>query len=575
MERLGHPGMNPAGIAAPVLPGPEPAAAGAAPDLSLQHQAREELVAALSEGPDPDPMAAERMADDVLSSITGRELHLEKVPPESMRAIEGFTREGWSAIERHAAAQGAGIESLVLPLSKPICENPAMLRSFCEAASALESLTHLSIHLPDNGPVALNFGALQCSALRTLDVHVPAVKDDISGFHADITVPDGVEVRAKGTLRPSVHKSFVTWVDSKGGAVGDRRALEGATFYRQPHDFVDRHGGDLAKAAWPLVSTNNNCEAVFKARPGERQEKIVCQHLGMHWLIEQHRYLCGKSDPVRGDTKAPQRMSLSGLLDKPSIVQAVDQEKVETSLEALRAQKFLFETGFQFHQFGHAIAGEFRQMTIGGFRLFGLGVQTHFMALRLQVKEAQHGTSTSLEYIATIYDPNATATHSRTVRGSPAEFESLSLQHWTGKTGGENYLTGYYGLDSHCQIYPWPPLTTEAALSRAVAEAGPQHALVGKHVELISAEEPLLRACWDAGLRALPGGGPRHLLCVAASHGGSIGPLQGFRLYGANLPRMLPSPLAQAAFDVSDEVYFVPAEKLRESTNPKRARSSE
>lgn len=261
MERLGSPGMK-SGVDAPVLGDHD-----SATEPSPREQAREDLVSALSAAPGSDPLAAERMADEVLSTISGAELHLERVSPPTMRTIERFPAEGWDAIARHAAAGGLPINSVVLPLSKPVCESGPLLRALCEGVSALRNMTHLAVRLPDNGPVGLDLGALRSDALRTIEIHVPSRQDKLSEFRADVRVPDGVEVQAKGGIRPSVHKSFVTWVDSKGASVGEPRALAGATFYRQPFDVLPAHDGDMRKAAWGLISTNNNCDATFKDAP--------------------------------------------------------------------------------------------------------------------------------------------------------------------------------------------------------------------------------------------------------------------------------------------------------------------
>lgn len=269
-------------------------------------------------------------------------------------------------------------------------------------------------------------------------------------------------------------------------------------------------------------------------------------------------------------------MSLKEMLTVETITQTHDRELLQASLKELRSQPEFVDSRFEFGKFGSAIARKFREMAPGSTRLFGLGTQNHFMALRLQVKDAQHGSSRKLEYVATVYDPNATATHARTVHSdTPAGFADRSLQHWTGEKMMDAYLTDRYwhtGNNEICQMYPWPPLTKEQVIASCLATAGPQHPLAGARVEVDSANHDLLQACWAGNLKALPGGGPDRLLCVSDGHM-PIGALAGYRIdqYESSVPYLL----LQQGFDGRHTVYLVPANQLRGSTDPSMARSSQ
>jgi len=190
------------------------------------------------------------------------------------------------------------------------------------------------------------------------------------------------------------------------------------------------------------------------------------------------------------------------------------------------------------------------------------------MGVELQVKERLHAGGKRNEYVVTFYDPNLSATHSRLVVHDPRQLKGRSLRDWVGESSARSYakrLPEYDWLrDQNTYLIPWPPL--REALP-------PQHALVGKPVEVASEDAGLVQECWEMNFRAVPGGSQEHVLCVADKPG--IEGLAKFRKSADDLFEAgVPHAAIEAAFKRAEAAYLVPASDLRQRTNPKRAKVS-
>lgn len=576
MQPANIPGMRVAGQAQSATPPVRPAGLeGVATSETRKLDARLALIAALAQ--ETDAESSERMADALLSCLSVGAVDLTQLPDEWQARLGQVPTAAWGALDRHASVDGPEIMAVSLPVPRSLSDNAEAIPSLCVALGGMPGLSHLAIHLPDVQPVNLDLGRLTPGAPKAIVIQLPEYSSPkgTSPFRAEVTVPDGVEVHARGVRMPSIHKSFVTWVDTKGESVGEKRALAEAAFFRQPHDFLVDQEVSLANVARASAYLNLNGRADFPPATDREGGAIVCKHLMMHWLLEQASFLQSKSG-AQGDSKAAApgvRLSMRALMSIEGIRGSVHEDLIESSLKSLKAQENWAPAHFEMDGLGDMIASRLGAMQPGETQLFGIRTHTHALGLRLQVKPAMHGTHPTNEFVATLYDPNSTATHVRAVTGNPASFGGQALSAWTGEGLAERYCGsqhGPLGRNTLCHLHQWPPADKAVAMSRAVAAAGPQHALVGKRVEINTDDEALLRGFWDENLRALPGGGPDKLICVTRSNGRSVHGLEDFRVSGSAPPREVPGILMQAAFSEGG-VYLIPAELLRMSNRKRQA----
>lgn len=475
-------------------------------------------------------------------------LNLSKLPRSLAQKIAMLDGHGWKALD----TLGNGIREIVLP-AHPQGPKPEI---FCEGLEHLDSLQKVLIAAPPEGKTAIDLGALKNPQLKTIEIQVgKADGNPITDAHFRVRAPDGTDVFATGSQRPSQHKSLVTYVKD-GKDIGGACVLRGMPYYRQAKDLVNE-GMTPSAADRKALQTNHNFVVKF---PGT-DEYISCKHLATHWLDVRHKYNTQKAlaQSTQDGKAAKPAFDISHFKTEESIRQHIDQKSVEAVREALLAQKdWTDDLWFCLSTFGAKVASEFDGLKNSAPKLFGLSLNKHFMAFELQMKAVVRGSKESVDYVMTLYDPNGTRTHARLAHGDPQRFLDRSLEDWVGTA----LMRQYHPDDRHKGIfYPYPPITESQALAGVLTK--PQHAWAGHPVEIADGDEHALEQCRTQQLRTLPGAGPHMLLCVCNGLRG-IDSLKGHRVDASSLERQgIPLAAAYQASRADGAIYLIPPDKLR------------
>lgn len=535
-------------------------------------------------------------ARELLSCVSGNHIRLDLLGAATFLKLVNLASPAcesvWRSIGDLAARQGSIVTLPALPEG---ASDLSKCGTLCTGLSQLSGVEQVTFTMPERtGSMDLNVGALQIDTLKKIELRAPdaagqAEPDQVQATCIRVTVPDGVWPQASGFPR-SIHKCTAAFVSREGAPVGKLRALPGIIYFRQPTDFLSQDvdskdsGRTEAGAARTAAERNLNIAAEFAVQPpagldqdnlpdeylkkvGQSGDPIRCQHLSIHWAQKRLQYHQKKAS---ADSKSPAGRYSQPELTSLDRIYKLDQKQIEQNREELlKRGNMLPDTGFDFENFGGAIARRFDGMKANEARLYVCGTTNHSMAVELQVKETTLGTRKHQEYVVTFYDPNRTGTHLRLVVNDPKELQGRHLADWIGHNGAAQYSVSKQSMtpDTRGSLYPWPPVDVGAVAAR------PVHAMVGKQVEprgddLLSIDPASIKKCRDGNLRAIRGGDLENVLCVADHY--SIGCLKQFQKYpdqlvNAGVPK---SDIEAALAERAGSFYLVPAQLLRESPSP-------